>query len=147
MHPKFLRRSGVLSVVSIVLVAIAPASIVLSQSLEPFESPRVSETQWRTYFFEVESAHRDSLERLDAELLIRFRDRGAATVWTFTQVGHPAHPGWITRQVVETAGQTNIRQVGYFAGDEEAFVILFQKFLEQNKRIQERLNEQSQSEE
>ncbi len=147
MHPKFLRRSGVLSVVSIALASIAPASIVMGQALEPFESPRISDTQWRTYYFEVETAHRDSLERLDAELLIRFRDRETATIWTFTQIGHPAHPGWVTRRVVTVDGQTSVRQVGYFAGDEEAFVILFQKFLEQNKRIQERLNEQSQSEE
>lgn len=124
-----------------VLVSIVPASTSRGQSLEPFESPRISETQWRTYYFEVESAHRDSVERLDAELLIQFRDSGAATIWTFTQLGHPAHPGWVTRRVVDTAGQASVRQVGYFAGDEDAFFILFQKFLQQNKVIEERLNE------
>lgn len=141
MQLKLLRRSGALSVVSIALVSIALVSIVKGQSLEPFESPRVSETQWRIYYFEVESAHRDSMERLDAELLIRFRDRETATIWTFTQLGHPAHPGWVTRRVVTAESQTSVRQVGYFAGDEDAFVILFQKFLEQNKALQERLNE------
>lgn len=124
-----------------VLVSIVPASTSRGQSLEPFESPRISETQWRTYYFEVESAHRDSVERLDAELLIQFRDSGAATIWTFTQLGHPAHPGWVTRRVVDTAGQASVRQVGYFAGDEDAFFILFQKFLQQNKVIEGRLNE------
>ena len=130
-----------LALAAIALVSMAAVSAAQGQSLEPFESPRISETQWRTYYFEVESAHRDSLERMDDELLIQFRDTGSAIIWTFTQFGHPAHPGWVARQVVNTAGNTSIRQVGYFAGDEDAFVILFQKFLEHNKSIQERMNQ------
>ena len=123
------------------LALLAWVGVASGQALEPFESPQISQTQWRVYYFEVESAHRDSMQLKDAELLVQFRDTDTATIWTFTQVGHPAHPGWVTRRVVTAGGQSNIRQVGYFAGDEAAFVTLFQSFLAQNQKLQERMAE------
>ena len=55
--------------------------------------------------------------------------------YAFTTKGHPAHPAWITRQVVESEDTVDIKQIGYFAGDEEPFAKLFQQYLELNDWI------------
>ena len=48
--------------------------------------------------------------------------------FAFTTEGHPAHPSWITRQVVESEGTIDMQQIGYFAGEEEAFSVLFGQY-------------------
>ena len=109
--------------------------IAVSQELEPFESNHITESQWQTYFYEVENLHGDSARQVRLQHLVIFKDRKTTTTWTFTQLGHPAHPSWIARRLVVNGDDTSIRQVGYFAGEDAPFVIFFQEQLELNKTI------------
>lgn len=72
--------------------------------------------------------------------LIVFTDYATRTQYTFTASGHPAHPAWITRQVVDEGGKVNVRQIGYFAGSEEHFAELFRTYLKLHAQMQKDLH-------
>jgi hypothetical protein len=116
------------------LVTISPA---IGQSLQPYPSNSISEQQWQTYFYEVENLHGDVTQRVRHQHLIIFKDRQNATSWIFTQLGHPAHPSWITRRLVQNDDGASIQQTGYFAGSKEQFAVFFDQQLELNKSIGE----------
>ena len=67
--------------------------------------------------------------------LIAFSDERTRTFWVFTLKKHPAHPAWITRQMYQEDGQVRVRQIGYFAGSEDAFARLFQEYLLRNEEL------------
>jgi hypothetical protein len=111
------------------------ASLVLggtagAQEFQPYEKPRISETEWQTYFIMVQSAHRDSEERIDEQHLLSFVDEERGIQWAFTTLGHPAHPGWIARRLVGEGSQQRIQQVGYYAGSEQDFARWFRSVLD-----------------
>jgi len=60
---------------------------------------------------------------------VSFTDQATHTFYAFTAADHPAHPAWITRQVVEQDGGISIQQIGYFAGEEDPFAALFDDYL------------------
>lgn len=72
--------------------------------------------------------------------LIVFTDYATRTQCAFTASGHPAHPAWITRQVVDEVGKVNMRQIGYFAGSEEHFAELFRTYLKLHAQMQKDLH-------
>jgi hypothetical protein len=57
--------------------------------------------------------------------------------WAFTTPGHPAHPAWVTRQPVEDQRGVQIRQIGYFAGNEPEFAKMFKAYLALNDQMRE----------
>jgi len=118
---------------AVLLLAGAPAS---AQEFQPYPKPRISETEWQTYFIAVQTAHRDSEERIDEQHLLTFLDDERGIQWAFTTLGHPAHPGWIARRLVEQDGDQRIQQVGYYAGSEQDFVLWFRSVLELTQRRQ-----------
>ena len=63
--------------------------------------------------------------------------------YAFTKAGHPAHPAWVTRQVVEANGTIDMVQIGYFAGKEESFAVLFQQYQQLNNQIREKFGANS----
>lgn len=73
--------------------------------------------------------HGASQREFPAEHLAVYEDRDAGLFWAFTTPGHAAHPAWVTRRVVEQAGEVSTSQIGYFAGDEPAFAKLFNAYL------------------
>jgi len=101
----------------------------LAQEYMPFPEARITETQWKAYFEEVKKTHGNSKRGFPAEHLVVYEDRKARMFWAFTTPGHPAHPAWITRRVVEQSGKVNTNQIGYFAGQEQAFAKLFNEYL------------------
>jgi hypothetical protein len=114
-------------------------SMALGQELEPFPTNRITESQWQTYFYEVQNLHGDSVQQARPQHLVIFKDRETVTTWTFTQLGHPAHPSWIARRLIVNGDASSIRQVGYFAGDDAPFMAFFQEQLELNKKIDQNL--------
>lgn len=117
------------------LMTVSPA---ISQSLQPYPSNGITEEQWQIYFYQVENLHGDSVQRVPSQHLVIFKDRETATSWTFTQLGHPAHPSWITRRLVVNGEDASIQQIGYFAGPKEPFAVFFQQQLELNKTLGQR---------
>jgi hypothetical protein len=119
------------------LAAIAMSWPLLAQEFRPFPTPRISPAQWQNYLDEVSEKHGPTREAAPTEKLVVFHNRAAFTTYVFTETGHPAHPAWITRQVVQEGGSVNVRQIGYFAGDEPPFAALFRAYLQVNQRMRE----------
>ncbi len=121
------------------------ASIVLlhfaaqAQEFRPYPRPKITETEWKTYFDEVKNKHFSSMQALSDQNLVVFHDRGTGTSYAFTQSGHPAHPAWVTRKIVSQGGQLHIEQVGYFAGDESAFAALFRAYQKTTAKMLEEM--------
>jgi hypothetical protein len=113
-------------------------SMAFGQALEPFPTNHITESQWHTYFYEVQNLHGDSAQQVRSQHLVIFKDRKTVTTWSFTQMGHPAHPSWIARQLISNGDASSIRQVGYFAGEDGPFMAFFQEQLELNKKIDQK---------
>ena len=111
------------------------AAPTLAQEYQPYPSPRITPEQWARYGEQVRQNHGASLEIFEDKQLIAFSDAPTRTFWVFTLKKHPAHPAWITRQMYEEDGQVRVRQIGYFAGSEEAFAKLFQEYLLRNEEL------------
>jgi hypothetical protein len=109
----------------------------LAQEYQPYLTPRITAEQWARYAEEVRQIHQSSADILKEENVIVFSDPRTRTFWIFTTKDHPAHPAWVTRQLVEEGGQVRVRQIGYFAGDEVAFAKLFREYQERNEQLAE----------
>ena len=116
----------------------------LAQEYQPYPSPRITPEQWAKYGEEVRAVHGESLEIFKDKLLIAFTDRRTRTFWIFTLKDHPAHPAWVTRQMYEEGGEVRVRQIGYFAGSEEAFAKLFREYQERNEQLIEEVGRRNQ---
>jgi len=106
-----------------------------AQEYQPYPSPRITPEQWARYGELVRQNHGASLEIFEDKQLIAFSDERTRTFWVFTLKKHPAHPAWITRQMYQEDGQVRVRQIGYFAGSEDAFARLFQEYLLRNEEL------------
>lgn len=108
-----------------------------AQEFQPYPQPKITPEQFARYADEVLQAFGYSTEILKDQKLIAFSDERSRTFYVFTTKDHPAHPAWITRQMVEEDGQVRVKQIGYFAGNEEAFSRLFREFQGRNKQLME----------
>ena len=120
------------------------AGAALAQEYQPYPSPRITPEQWAKYGEEVRAYHGESLEIFKDKQLIAFTDRRTRTFWIFTLKDHPAHPAWVTRQMYEEGGEVRVRQIGYFAGSEEAFAKLFREYQERNEQLIEEVGRRNQ---
>jgi hypothetical protein len=118
-------------------LAVCLVTPALAQEYQPYPTPRITAEQWARYAQEVRQNHQSSADILKEENVIVFSDPRTRTFWIFTTKDHPAHPAWVTRQLVEEGGQVRVRQIGYFAGDEEAFAKLFREYQERNEQLAE----------
>src|SRR5688572_31659977 len=91
-----------------------------AQDFQPYPAPRITVEQWASYAELVRQNYGSTAEVLRGEDVIVFSDMRTRTFWVFTTKDHPAHPAWIVRQMYEEGGQVNVRQIGYFAGSEQA---------------------------
>ncbi len=114
--------------------AVAPAG---AQEFQPYPQPRITAEQYARYADQVLQSFGYSTEILKDQKLIAFSDERTRTFYVFTTKDHPAHPAWITRQMVEEDGQVRVKQIGYFAGKEEAFAALFREFQGRNQQLME----------
>lgn len=115
-------------------LAAAPAG---AQEFQPYPQPKITAEQYARYADQVLQSFGHSTEILKDQKLIAFSDERSRTFYVFTTKDHPAHPAWITRQMVEEDGQVRVKQIGYFAGNEEAFSRLFREFQGRNKQLME----------
>jgi hypothetical protein len=115
-------------------LARAPAS---APELQPYPTPQITREQWAQYAEQVRQNYLASAEILAEQHQVAFSDMRTRTFWIFTTKDHPAHPAWITRQMVEESGQVHVRQIGYFAGSEPEFAKLFRYYQERNAQLME----------
>jgi hypothetical protein len=115
-------------------LAVTPAR---AQEFQPYPTPQITREQWAQYAELVRQNYLASAEILAKQHQIAFSDMRTRTFWIFTTKDHPAHPAWITRQMVEEDGQVHVRQIGYFAGSEPEFAKLFRYYQERNAQLME----------
>jgi hypothetical protein len=76
--------------------------------------------------------------------VVVFSDPTTRTFYIFTTKDNPAHPAWITRQIVEEGGKVNVRQIGYFAGAQEPFDRMFSAYLQLNEQLKHEVEQRNQ---
>jgi hypothetical protein len=116
------------------ILAAAPAG---AQEFQPYPQPKITAEQFARYADQVLQTLGYSTEILKDQQLVAFSDQRTRTFYVFTTKEHPAHPAWITRQMVEENGQVLVKQIGYFAGNEEAFAKLFREYQGRNQQLME----------
>jgi hypothetical protein len=122
---------------SLCLAALLAAGPASAQEFQPYPQPKITPEQFARYAEQVLQTYGNSTEILKDQKLIAFSDQRTRTFYVFTTKDHPAHPAWITRQMVEEDGQVRVRQIGYFAGNEEAFAALFKEYQGRNQQLME----------
>jgi len=125
-------------------LAAGSGATALAQQYQPYPTPRITAEQYARYAEEVRQNYASTAEILKGQHLIAFSDLRTRTFYIFTTKDHPAHPAWITRQMVEEGGQVNVRQVGYFAGSEAEFAKLFRKYQGRNEQLMEDVQRRNQ---
>jgi hypothetical protein len=131
-------------VAALLLVALWPDAAARAQEFQPYPSPKVTVDQWQKYLIEVRSRHEASLEIYKDKNVVVFSDPTKRTFYIFTTKDNPAHPAWITRQIVEQGGKVNVRQIGYFAGAQEPFDRLFSEYLQLNEQLKHEVEQRNQ---
>jgi hypothetical protein len=140
--PRLVIRSALLA--ALLLVALWPDAAARAQEFEPYPSPRITVDQWQKYLLEVRSRHEASLEIYKDKNVVVFSDPTTRTFYIFTTKDNPAHPAWITRQIVEQGGKVNVRQIGYFAGAQEPFDRMFSEYLQLNEQLKHEVEQRNQ---
>lgn len=120
------------------------AVVAAPQDFQPYPTPQITAAQFAAYAEQVRQAYGATAQVVLEEKVIVFSDLRTRTFWVFTTKDHPAHPAWITRQMVEEDGQVNVRQIGYFAGSEPEFAKLFRSYQERNTQLMEDVQRRNQ---
>ncbi|MGH8242228.1 MAG: hypothetical protein ACRETY_02640 [Steroidobacteraceae bacterium] len=131
-------------ILATVILACLPATLATAQEFQPYPSPKVTVEQWSRYLDTVRARLESTAEIYEDKNLVAFSDQATRTFYIFTTKRHPAHPAWITRQMVEQDGQVNVRQIGYFAGAQEPFDALFGEYLKRNEELRENVGRRNQ---
>ena len=129
---------------ALLVVALWPDAAARAQEFQPYPSPKVTVDQWQKYLLEVRSRHEASLEIYKDKNVVVFSDPTTRTFYIFTTKDNPAHPAWITRQIVEQGGKVNVRQIGYFAGAQEPFDRMFSEYLQLNEQLKHEVEQRNQ---
>jgi len=129
----------------LMLVACLFATQLLAATYNPYEDSKITPEQWQTYYDTVQSEFGETREEVTDAMLLLFEDASSSTYYAFTLPGHPAHPAWITRKLVERDGDVAMDQIGYFAGEEEPFSELFQDYAELTYQIRSDLEAQKEA--
>ena len=125
------------------LAGLAAAALLLGgtpafgQEFQPYPQPKVTPEQYAAYAEQVRQAFGFTADVIREDNVIVFSDERTRTFWVFTTKDNPAHPAWITRQMVEEAGEVRVKQIGYYAGSEPAFAKLFRAYQDRNAKLME----------
>jgi len=134
-HDAPLVMIGILKVQSsIVFAGVLLLASASAQEYQPYAEAQITKSQWQSYFDQVKRKFGSTQTHPSAKL-VQFDS--ADTFWVFTESGHPAHPAWVTQQIVKMDGGLGMRQIGYFAGDESAFASLFEAFRARIAKVRE----------
>ena len=128
----------------LLLAAIAFAAPALAQDFQPYPQPKITVDQWKAYLEKVRELHEASAEIFKDKAIVVFSNPETRTFYIFTTKDHPAHPAWITRQVVEEGGLVHVRQIGYFAGKQEPFDKLFREYQMRNDDLVKEVEKRNQ---
>ena len=117
------------------LAALLFAVPAFAQEFQPYPQPKITVEQWQAYLATVRALHEDTAEIYKDKGMVVFSDPGTRTFYIFTTKNNPAHPAWITRQLVEEGGEVHVRQIGFFAGKQEPFDKFFVEMQKRNDEL------------
>ena len=117
------------------LVLMAVATTAWAIEYQPYPTANISVQQWNEYYAQVKQQFAATERVHEQQRLVTYSDESTNMSFAFTMPGHAAHPAWITRHVRESNGSVDLSQIGYFAGEEEPFSVLFQQYEQMNERI------------
>ncbi len=104
-----------------------PVGISATQ-FKPYSLAEITTKEWGTYFEKVSQAFpKTGQDHPEQHLIVDFNNKDRLS-YSIAKKGHPAHPAWVTRQVVAAEGTIDMVQIGYFVGKEEPFAILFRQY-------------------
>jgi hypothetical protein len=126
------------SIVITCMLLVGPGS---AQEYQPYPEARITISQWQSYLELVRNKFGDT-ERHPSAKLVEFNS--SDTFYIFTEPGHPAHPAWVTQQIVKMDNGLGMRQIGFFAGDERAFAALFRAYRGRIDKVREDMKRRSQ---
>lgn len=129
---------------ALLVAGLRPGAGALAQEFQPYPSPRITVEQWQRYLATVRARHEASADIMADKHIVVFSDSTTWTFYIFTTKDHPAHPAWITRQIIGEGSQVNVRQIGYFAGSQESFDRLFGEFLRMSEQLRDRVERRNQ---
>ena len=95
------------------MLAGAVPVMVSAQEFAPYPNERVTVAEWQAYYDLVAKNDGTAREVFPDQHLVIFQSGGAKVItsYAFTLEGHPAHPAWITRQLVEKDGAWSMEHV------------------------------------
>lgn len=111
-------------------------SFAIAADFRPYPEAKISLEQFEEYQGIIVEEFGGSAVQVSDQNLVVYLDNQKGN-YAFTTEGHPAHPSWIARRVVEENGSVNIEQIGYFAGEEKPFASLYQQYRDLNEQIKQ----------
>jgi hypothetical protein len=138
-RPTPLRLAIVLA--GLLAVTAVPA---FAQEWQPYPQPKVTVEQWKAYLATVREYLEASAEIYKDKGVVVFSNPDTRTFYIFTTKDNPAHPAWITRQLVEEKGQVNVRQIGFYAGNADKFDKMFREYLQRNEELLKEVEKRNQ---
>lgn len=111
------------------------ATSVAAVEYQPYPTAHISVQQWHDYYTQVKEDFGATEKVSEQQRLVTYSDKSTNMSFAFTMPGHEALPAWVARHVTESNGSVNLSQIGYYAGDEEPFAVLFQQYEQINERI------------
>ncbi len=115
-----------------------------AQEWQPYPQPKITVKEWQSYLLQVRERLEQSAEIYRDQGLVVFSNPDTRTFYIFTTKDNPAHPAWITRQLVQEKGEVNVRQIGFFAGNAEAFDKMFRDYLQRNEELLKEVEKRNQ---
>lgn len=128
----------------LLIAGLWPGANALAQEFKPYPSPRITVEQWQQYLATVRARFETTAEVYKDKNVVVFSDDATRTVYVFTTRKHPAHPAWITSQVVKEGDQLKVRQIGFFAGAQEPFDQLFTEHLAMHEQMKQNVERRNQ---
>lgn len=124
-----------------IVLALLLCNQLQAATYKPFPEAQVTAEQWHEYFDIIVAEFGDTRDEISEARLVVFTDEASSTFYAFTLEDHPAHPAWITRRLVEQDGAITIQQIGFFAGEEQAFADLFDDYLALSDQLKSNIAE------
>jgi hypothetical protein len=132
------------SLLAALTAALTLALPALGQEWQPYPQPKITVKEWKDYLQRVRDRLESTAEIYRDKGLVVFTDPDTRTFYIFTTKDNPAHPAWITRQLVEEGGKVNVRQIGYYAGKADAFDKMFREYLQRNEELMKEVEKRNQ---
>src|SRR5262245_12245394 len=129
---------------ALLLAASLVAGPAFAPAWQPYPQPKLPVEQWKEYLATVREYLEASAEIYKDKGVVVFSNPDTRTFYIFTTKDNPAHPAWITRQLVEEKGQVNVRQIGFYAGNADKFDKMFREYLQRNEELLKEVEKRNQ---